>query len=129
MTLDLWLLLAAAGLYFVMIMLPTTGSLLKHSVAWASGARDKEVEVPVWVARAKRAQANMQENMVIFVPLMLIAHLAHPDHASTILAGYIFLGAWVVYVPLYLKGIAYLRTLYWMVSIGGMGLIVSSLIG
>ena len=45
------------------------------------------------------------------------------DNAQTELGAAVFFRARVAYIPIYLIGIAYLRTAIWLVSIVGLGMI------
>lgn len=128
MTFDLWMLLAALGLYWVQIMITATPPLLAEGgVAWGAGNRDEAPKAAPWVERAKRATANMQENMMIFAPLVLLVHVAGQADSLSANGAAVFVGARVVYTLVYLAGVPYLRTAIWSVSIAGMAMIAASL--
>jgi uncharacterized MAPEG superfamily protein len=73
--------------------------------------------------RADRAARNMIQGMVMFVALVLAAHIAGKASQAA-LGATVFFWARLVYWPLYLGGIVYLRTLAWIVSIVGLILII-----
>lgn len=128
MTFDLWMLLAALGLYWVQIMITATPPLLaKGGMAWGAGNREEPAEASAWVARAQRAVANMQENLIIFAPLVLLVHVADQADSLSANGAAIFVGARVVYTLVYLAGVSYLRTAIWSVSVAGMAMIAASL--
>ena len=79
--------------------------------------------------RADRAAANMLENLILFVALVAVAHLAGVTDDKVVLGARIFFWARVAYFLVYLAGIPYLRTTIWLVSVGGMGLIAAALLG
>jgi uncharacterized MAPEG superfamily protein len=76
--------------------------------------------------RADRAAKNMMEGMVMFLALVLAAQLAGKAQQAAFGAT-IFFWARLVYWPVYLAGIIYLRTLVWFVSIFGLILIVKAI--
>ena len=70
----------------------------------------------------KTAQ-NTLEGFILFAPLVVTAHVAGLSNAQTELGAAVFFWARVAYIPIYLIGIAYLRTAIWLVSIVGLGMI------
>ena len=59
---------------------------------------------------------------------MLIAHVAGREGALTAWGVSLYLGARIVYVPLYACGVPYLRSLAWVVSVGGLLLVLAALV-
>ena len=83
------------------------------------GNRDKLPEPSPMAARADRAAKNMLENMVLFVAAFAAMRAAGKSDAT---GPAIFFFARVAYWIVYLIGIPYLRTLLWVVSIAGIGM-------
>ena len=89
----------------------------------ALGNRES-MAAPVGMAgRAERAGRNQMEAMVMFLAVVLAAHIAGKAPQAA-LGATIFFWARVVYWPVYLAGIIYLRTLIWFVSLFGLFLIM-----
>ena len=88
------------------------------------GNRDNLKEATPMGGRAERAAKNSIEAAVFFVPLALIAHAAGLD-AEVLLGAQIGFWARIAYVPIYIAGIKYLRSLVWIVGVVGYGLMVS----
>ena len=88
------------------------------------GNRDNLKEATPMGGRAERAAKNSIEAAVFFVPLALIAHAAGLD-AEVLLGAQIAFWARIAYVPIYIAGIKYLRSLVWIVGVVGYGLMVS----
>ena len=88
------------------------------------GNRDDLKEATPMGGRAERAAKNSIEAAVFFVPLALIAHAAGLD-AEVLLGAQIAFWARIAYVPIYIAGIKYLRSLVWIVGVVGYGLMVS----
>ncbi|GGE06372.1 membrane protein [Aureimonas endophytica] len=95
---------------------------------WNAGPRDGEAKpLGRHAARAERALSNFQETYPAFVAAVLIAVLSgRLGWWSTAGAWLWFLGR-IVYLPLYIFGIPYIRSLVWLVSLLGIVLILFQL--
>ncbi|KQV35596.1 MULTISPECIES: MAPEG family protein [unclassified Rhizobium] len=97
--------------------------------AWNAGPRDEHKEPSGKIAgRAERASRNFRETYPTFVGLALgLAMTGDPG-------GWGLVGAWLwficrlVYIPLYLAGVPYIRSLVWLGSLAGLLIMVSRLI-
>ena len=115
-------------LYWVMLLFAS----LYHAKGWtwpgmviAVGSRDKMPERTLMMARADRAAKNMAENLLIFAIVTLTAVIVGAPRETTLLGGQIFFAARLIYWPLYLSGIKYVRTLVWAVALGGVAIIAA----
>jgi uncharacterized MAPEG superfamily protein len=79
-------------------------------------------------ARAARALANMQEALPVFLALALLNLIVAPGATDAVLGAWIFLIARVLYVAVYLAGIAVVRTLLWVAGIVGLAMMVAPLL-
>jgi uncharacterized MAPEG superfamily protein len=93
--------------------------------AYLFSPRDTDI-APKGVAcgRARRALANYVENLAPFVALDLA--LIATQHTGGLGATVWIIGR-IVYLPIYLAGIAYLRTAAWALSIIGLLMMLSRL--
>jgi uncharacterized MAPEG superfamily protein len=71
-----------------------------------------------------RAQANFQETFPIAIVALLGVVLANKTSATTALGGWIWLGARLVYLPLYAAGIPVVRTIVWTVGMAGLVMVI-----
>lgn len=129
---ELQYLFFAVLLYLLMIVVQAGSAVLsrKATVAELVGARDamSPAGLTPLHGRAKRAQANMTESMVMFTPLVLIiAHLGISTQ-MTVLGAALFFWGRVAFAPLYYFGVPWLRTLAWAVSIFGIILLMLALL-
>ena len=91
------------------------------------GNRDKLNEPTPMGGRADRAAKNSIEAAVFFVPLALIANAAGLD-SEAMLGAQIAFWARIAYVPVYIAGIKYLRSLVWIVGVVGYGMMVAEML-
>jgi uncharacterized MAPEG superfamily protein len=80
------------------------------------GNRDHVRPLTVIGQRAARALANMHEALPVFLALALMNMIAGTAAATATTGALVFLVARVVYVPLYLSGVSWLRSLVWAVA-------------
>ena len=123
----------------VCMTLLTWGTVLVASLirakAWtpkglmlAFGNRDNLPEATPLAGRAQRAAANSLENLVFFAALALVAQAAGATNERVLLGAQIFLWARLVYLPVYVLGIPFVRTGTWAVSIVGMAMMVMGMV-
>ena len=93
-----------------------TNLLTTHGITAAVGNRDKPLPLAPWAERAKRAHANMVENLVVFAPAVLVALAAGKESGVTAAAAMVFFWARLLYVIVYTIGIVWVRTLLWVVG-------------
>jgi len=94
-------------------------------VAAAFGNREDLPPAIGMAGRAERATRNQLEAMAMFLALVLAASIAGKA-AQAAYGATIFFWARLVYWPVYLAGIVYLRTLVWFVSLYGLFLIIQA---
>lgn len=125
MTTELTLLAWTLVLALAQVLLPASWRNRETGLAYNAGARD-EPGPPVGrvTGRLRRAQANLFETLPLFATAVLLAHVAGREGGLTLSGAWLYLGARIVYVPLYAFGVPYLRSLVWMVSLVGLVLIL-----
>lgn len=77
-------------------------------------------------ARAERAAANSKENFILFLALALTAHVAGMGEQA-LLGAQVFIWARLVYLPVYLLGITYLRSAVWIAGVAGLAMMALAL--
>jgi len=122
MTPLLQIVLCMTVLTFIAIML---GAILRNREWTLDGMkvglsnRDNLPEASPMGARAERAAANTKESFILFLALALTAHLAGFGEQAA-LGAEVFIWARLVYLPVYILGIPYLRTVVWGVGLAGL---------
>lgn len=90
---------------------------------WNAGPRDDNKKPEGKLAgRAERASANFREAYPAFIALAFGLILAGDPHTLGLIGAWLWLVARVVYIPLYLAGIPYIRSLVWLGSMVGLAL-------
>jgi len=123
--------LALAG--FALLVLVHVGAhslLLKASVGndWAIGPRDQPAAPGPLAGRAGRALRNFLETAPAFLALMLAAHLSGRGGTLASLGAAVYLAGRTAYLPGYLSGIVYLRTLCWLIATIGLVLMLAGVL-
>jgi uncharacterized MAPEG superfamily protein len=110
-----------AVLLVVHIIIATQLKNNQYGLKWNMSARDGDVPEPrPATARMIRAQANFLETLPIAIIALLGVVIAGRTSPTTALGGWIWLGARIVYIPLYWLGVPVVRTICWGVSIVGL---------
>ncbi|MBO9602010.1 MAG: MAPEG family protein [Novosphingobium sp.] len=114
---ELTILGLAAVLALAHIMIAINLKTRQYGTAWNMGARDEALPPlnPV-AARLERARNNYLETLPIAMIALFGVVLAGKANGLTALAGWVWLGARVVYLPLYWAGVPKVRTLVWLVA-------------
>ena len=130
MTTELWMLVWTALLCLLIPTVYVVGlAQVPGGLAWGLGNRDTALEFPLWVARARRAHANLVENLAPFAIVVLTAHVAGEGNATTSLGATLFFWARVAHFLVYAAGIPYVRTLAFGIAIIGEIMIVTQFFG
>lgn len=128
MSVELMMLLASAGLYFIFILIPANEAVIRNGLKIQTGPRDSLPPPSVFNARATRLRDNMNENLVLFAILVVLVELTGSNNTTTALACHIFVGARVVHAVIYLAGIPVIRPFLWGVWVISYGMLVSQLV-
>ncbi len=111
----LWLMIMLAGLARYKAWTPS-------GLVAMMGNHEHDEEVAPFVGRAERAAHNMIESFVLFIALAAAAYFAGKADGQATTGAAVFFWARLVYWPVYLIGIPYLRTGVWAVGIVGLAM-------
>lgn len=127
MAYELWglIILAVLGLVHASVQ----GLTLKSHVgnAWTVGARDKPVDPGIISARAERAKANFLETAPVFICLAVVIQFAGRANLWTDIGLTMYLAARIAYLPLYLVGIAWIRSFSWNIATVGLAIMMAGI--
>lgn len=127
MSIELKMLIYAAILLLIQLALQTIAGTIQNGVGYILSPRDEAPDVSGYSARFERAFYNMLETFPVFAALAIIVHLTENWTSTTALGAQIYFWGRVVYVPAYVAGIAFVRTLIWAASFIGICMLAWSL--
>jgi uncharacterized MAPEG superfamily protein len=124
---ELQSLFCAIILGLVQLVLAVLASLNMRGLPWAAGPRDEPgAPLGIYGGRLERAWKNFLETFVFFAAAVLLAHALGKSTASSVLGAQIYLWARVLYVPAYVFGVPFVRTLIWAASLAGIVMVLSA---
>jgi uncharacterized MAPEG superfamily protein len=125
MTIELSILAWGCILALVHIFATVRFKTRQYGSKWNMSARDEEMppQEPI-VGRLGRAQANFFETFPVAIAAILIVHAAHLESRWTALGAITWLGARIVYLPLYAMGVPVLRSIAFLVSVVGLAMLI-----
>ena len=103
-------------LVLIQITIPVLISLLTNNVklSYLFSSRDNAVNTSIYIDRANRSLKNLFETLPIFIGLILLSIINDVDNS---LLAMIWLFARIIYVPVYIVGINYVRTGIWAIAL------------
>jgi uncharacterized MAPEG superfamily protein len=101
----------------------------ERGLKWNAGNRDGAVQPLSGVAaRAARANANFLETFPFFAAAVLAVAAGKVHTPHTAIAVQLYFWARLLYLPVYIAGIPYVRTAVWVVSLWGLLQVVEALL-
>ena len=128
MTVDLWMLIASALLFFVLYGLIQGYAVIQLlGLSGAAGNRDDLTVATGWRGRIDRTVDNHSENLIVFAILVIVAHVSGEANDTTASGAMAFFAARVVHAVCYVVGFPWVRTVAWVGCVIGMAIILSQL--
>ena len=125
MHVEIQVLALGALLLLVHIFLAGHLKTRQYGVDWNIGARDATMPpLEDKAARVARAQANMMETFPVAVVALLGVVLAGRTSPETAIGAWLWLGARAVYLPVYWAGIKGVRSVIFLASVIGLGMVL-----
>ncbi len=129
MTPELMMLLYSAILLLVIILLQASLAIGQNGLMAQAGSRDSLPEPTVLRGRLQRLTANLQENLVMFAIVVLVAHAAGVSNDTTILGASLFFYARLAHAVIYAFGWPMIRPLFYAIGLYGMITIALQVLG
>ena len=125
MPVEIRILALGAVLLFVYIFTAVRFKTAQYGREWNVGARDEQLPPPnVLTGRTARAQNNFLETFPIAIVALIGIVVVNRTSETTALGGWIWLGARVIYLPLYVAGIRVVRTVVYVISMVGLAMVI-----
>ena len=117
-------------LWLLHVLVQATVGNVELPFGYLFTSRDKPAAASgLLFGRATRALANYVENFTPFVAVALALMVTQRTGGSGALGATIWILARIVYIPIYLFGVVYARTAIWAISVVGLVMMLSRLIG
>ena len=124
MTQEITMLLAVLLFLFVLTNIQVMITMKQYGILSALSGRDNIPHLqPGLGGRLHRAIANLKEGLHMFTPLVLLTAILGISNDHTVLGAQIYLAARILHAPLYLSGIAGLRTAAYAFGVLGLALL------
>ncbi|MEP5764174.1 MAG: MAPEG family protein [Halieaceae bacterium] len=120
MSVELMMLLYSALLLLVIILAQAALAINQNGLMAQAGSRDSLPEPSVLRMRLQRLTANMQENLLMFAAIVLVANGADVSTEATVLGATIFFYARVAHAVVYAFGWPMIRPLFYFAGLYGM---------
>mgnify|MGYP001823228671 FL=1 len=124
MSVELLMLVYSAVLFLVVIVLQAGLAIGQNGLMAQAGSRDSLPEPTILRNRLQRLTANIQENLVIFAIVVLVANAAGVSNDTTALGASIFFYARVAHAIIYAFGWPMIRPLFYFASLYGIVVIL-----
>jgi len=120
MSVELMMLLYSTILLLLVILAQAGLAIHQNGLMAQAGSRDNLPEPSVVRLRLQRLTANLQENLVMFAAVVLIANAAGISNATTVLGASIFLYSRIAHAIVYAFGWPVIRPLFYFASLYGL---------
>ena len=117
MSIELTMLVYSTVLFLVVILAQAVLGIVQNGLVAQAGSRDSVPEPSVLRQRMQRLTANLQENLVMFAIVVLVANAMGITNEATALAAAIFFYARVAHAIVYAFGWPMIRPLFYFVSL------------
>lgn len=128
MAFELKMLAAAVVIGLVHLLWASAAAQPQRGLKWNVGSRETPVVLTGMAGRLERAFSNFRETFAFFVAAVLVAYLGGRLGALTAGGTALYVGARAVYVFLYAFGVPVVRSLVWVASMAGLGLVLLALV-
>lgn len=119
----------SAVLLVFQVLLQGFLATVERGPAWNAGPRDGAAKpLGALAGRAERASANLRETYPAFVALALALAIAGDASGWGHTGALLWFACRLLYIPLYVAGIAYIRSLIWLGSLVGLACMFIALV-
>ncbi|MEL6829454.1 MAG: MAPEG family protein [Pseudomonadota bacterium] len=121
---ELFALYGSILILLVLVTLQAVSNVMQRGLAWGLSNRDETEPAGQFAARVKRTLDNHVESLLLFGFAVLTAEAIGAMTALTGLGAMLYFWGRLIYAPVYVIGIPYVRTLVWAVGMTGIVLVL-----
>lgn len=129
MSIEIKMLIFSVFLLLIQMVMQVIAGIIQNGIGNQLGPMDDTPGTTGYAGRFERAYYNMLETFPVFAVLVLVVQVTESWTAATALGAQLYFWGRVFYVPAYVAGIPFVRTLIWLVSIIGMLILAWTLLG
>jgi uncharacterized MAPEG superfamily protein len=128
MPVELKMLAWSICLGIVSVLVAASFGTAQRTLGWNLSNRDQEM-TPLTgaAARAQRASRNFLETFPFFAAAVLAVLLVKANSSHSALGAQLYFWARLAYLPIYIVGLPYVRTLVWGVAFAGLLMVLAAL--
>jgi uncharacterized MAPEG superfamily protein len=124
---ELQMLFCALALGIVQMLITVLASVASRGLPWAAGPRDEPGAALGKIAgRLDRAYRNFLETFPFFAAAVLLIHALDKSTHTSSLGAEVYVWARLLYIPAYVLGVPFLRTLIWAASLAGIVMVMTA---
>jgi uncharacterized MAPEG superfamily protein len=126
-TVELQMLFCTLALGVVQLLIAVLAGVTTRGMPWAAGPRDAPgAPLGKIAGRLDRAYWNFLETFPFFAAAVLLMHALDKSTATSVLGAQIYVWARLLYIPAYVIGVPFVRTLIWVASFAGILMVMSA---
>lgn len=125
---ELQLLAVAVLIGLVHLLWASAAAQPQRGLKWNVGPRDEPVVLTGMAARLQRAFVNFRETFPLFAAAVIVAYLSGRTGSLTAHGALIYVAARALYMPLYAFGVPIARSLVWLISFVGIGMVLAAMV-
>ena len=125
---ELQLLAVAALIGLVHLLWASAAAQPQRGLKWNVGPRDEPVVLTGMAGRLERASANFRETFPLFAAAVIVVYLSGRIGFVSAHGALIYVAARVIYLPLYAFGVPVARSIVWVVSFIGIGMVLAAMV-
>ena len=126
MNVEFQVLYGVCALGALQISLAVAAATTERGTAWNFGPRDAQPPLGKIAGRLDRARANFLEMFPFYLAALFAAHATQPGSSRAAVGSMVYLACRVIYLPLYVLGVPVVRTLVFIASVVGIGMIFAA---
>ncbi|MBU4435895.1 MAG: MAPEG family protein [Alphaproteobacteria bacterium] len=125
---ELQLLAAAVLIGLVHLIWAAAAAQPQRGLKWNVGPRDTPIVLTGMAGRLERAFANFRETFPLFAVAVVVTYLSGRIGYLTAHGALLYVAARAIYVPLYAFGVPVARTIVWLLSFIGLGMVLAAMV-
>jgi uncharacterized MAPEG superfamily protein len=125
---ELQLLAVAVLIGLVHLLWASAAAQPQRGLKWNVGPRDEPVVLTGMAGRLERAFGNFRETFPLFAAAVLVVYLSGRIGFISAHGALIYVVARAIYVPLYAFGVPVARSIVWLISFVGIGMVLAAMV-